>query len=171
MEIIFPLVMQDFSLSRHLDKSIVGIALHEIRGFLPNNKVWLFQQGNSKNNAYKNESGMSITCFCIWGMSSPFSQITLAKLILRISASCSWLNRMNSLDVSYQNRSHFRRFLKCIPNKQPNVGPTSAPCNGVSDMPPVNKSISSTCLLVPNKLTMKHYRSTQIKLTHKLVST
>ena len=46
---------------------------------------------------------------------------------------------------SYQNLSPFFRIWNCCPNRQPKVGPTTAPDNGRSANPPINKSMSSTC--------------------------
>ena len=46
---------------------------------------------------------------------------------------------------SYQNLSPFLRIWNCCPSRQPKVGPTTAPDNGRSANPPINKSMSSTC--------------------------
>lgn len=46
----------------------------------------------------------------------------------------------------YQNRSPFRRFENCWAIIQAKVGPTSPPTTGLSAIPPVNKSMSSTVL-------------------------
>ena len=62
--------------------------------------------------------------------------ITLAKVILRTSASWDSVNRMSGLPDSYQNRSHLRRFLNWMPMTQAKVGPTRPPCSGVSASPP-----------------------------------
>lgn len=69
------------------------------------------------------------------------------NVTLRISANCSEVKRVNTFEFSYQNLSHLRKERNCRPSKHPIVGPTSAPCKEFSAIPPVNRSMSSTCLL------------------------
>ena len=77
-------------------------------------------------------------------MMSQFTQITLANVSFRISVSCASENLTEASELSYQNRSHFFNFWNWIPMMQAKVGPTKAPCNGVSESPPVKRSMSST---------------------------
>ena len=73
----------------------------------------------------------------IRSMSSVLSQIIRAMLVFRISSSCASVNLIRGLPPSYQNRSHFLRFLNWMPMIHANVGPTSPPCKGVSESAPV----------------------------------
>ena len=77
---------------------------------------------------------------------SQFSQMTLASVIFLISVSCASLNFVEASLLSYQNRSHFFSFWNWMPMMQAKVGPTRAPCRGVSLRPPVKRSMSSTLL-------------------------
>lgn len=52
------------------------------------------------------------------------------------------------INGTYQNRSPFLKLENCCAIMQANVGPTSPPTTGLSAIPAVNKSISSTCLKI-----------------------
>src|SRR5699024_8063177 len=56
------------------------------------------------------------------------------------------LNDCGSPPFSYQNRSPTLLRLDCSATIHAKVGPTSASGNGSSCAPPINKSMSSTCL-------------------------
>ena len=86
---------------------------------------------------------------------SELSQIILAKVTFLISFNCGSVNLIKGFEVSCQKRSHFLKLSNWIPAIQPKVGPTDPPCNGYSDKPPVNKSISSTLLANHGKLKLK----------------
>ena len=53
---------------------------------------------------------------------------------------------ITGLDVSQKNRSARRRSLNCPLIIQANVGPTTPSGTDRSDIPPIYRSISSTCL-------------------------
>ena len=85
---------------------------------------------------FKNGSGISNMALWTLVTWSQLSQITLDKVILRISANWASVNLIRGLPFSYQNLSHFLRFLNWIPIMQANVGPTRPPWRGVSAKPP-----------------------------------
>ena len=93
---------------------------------------------------YKNSCGWSNIDFWISPTISQFSQTTFDRVNFRISFSWASLKRVEAASFSYQCRSHFLSFWNWIPMIQANVGPTKAPCSGVSLKPPVKRSISST---------------------------
>ena len=83
---------------------------------------------------------------CISWMLSPLSQVTRARLARRTSASCGAVKGAGLEAESYQNLSPACSRLNWSPTTQRKVGPSSEPAAGVSEMPPMKRSTSSTCL-------------------------
>ena len=142
-------------------KSISGKDLHGTRGLLKGkDKIaenyleikissFNFPMITKKNclirgQTYRNSWGWSKMDFWISPTMSQFSQTTFDRVNFRISFNWASLKRVDAASFSYQWRSHFLSFWNWIPMIQAKVGPTNAPCNGVSLKPPVNRSISST---------------------------
>lgn len=151
--------MQCEDLSLHGVRSGVGKDLHGIRGLLKleiknicNQWIGSFKLVTlsiiltQSQYTYVNEFGRSITFFCIIVIASEFWQTINASELFLISASCLTLKRINGSSVSNQCLSHLRSLENCSAIMQPNVGPTDPPCSGLSVMPPLNRSMSSTCL-------------------------
>lgn len=91
----------------------------------------------------------SITRGCTVFKLSALSQITLAKLVLRISSSCAGVKLWG---FSYQNLSPYFSLMNWSNIRHVNVGPRMFPFKGFSLSAPVYKSISSTCLKINNNI-------------------
>ena len=110
--------------------------LHETRSFQRSRLM----EGRALQGTRGLRKGSGTSNMALWMCEtwSQLSQVTLARLTFLISSSWASVNLMRGLPPSYQNLSHFLKFLNWIPMMQAKVGPTKPPCKGVSERPPEN---------------------------------